>query len=44
MNAIHEQDIALLIDFGALEDDMSLNFEATDEGVTPLMMAASIGK
>lgn len=43
LRAINNNDFQYLLDLGALDTDIDMNFPVTSDGITPLMLACSFG-
>jgi len=43
LRAINNNDFQYLLDLGALDTDIDMNFPITSDGITPLMLACSFG-
>ena len=43
LRAINNNDFQYLLDLGALDTEINMNFAVTSDGITPLMLACSFG-
>ena len=43
LRAINTNDYQYLLDLGAIDNDIDMNFAVTHDGITPLMLACSFG-
>ena len=43
LRAINTNDFQYLLDLGAIDNDIDMNFAVTSDGITPLMLACSFG-
>ena len=43
LRAINTNDYQYLLDLGAIDNDIDMNFPVTHDGITPLMLACSFG-
>ena len=43
LRAINTNDFQYLLDLGAIDNEIDMNFAVTSDGITPLMLACSFG-
>ena len=43
LRAINNNDFQYLLDLGAIDNDIDMNFPVTADGITPLMLSCSFG-